>query len=112
MHWIKKLAAVAVATSLAVAGIGYGLAWQGRAACGDDMFADIQQRGVVGTGLYGTPEPLVRADVSTRVAGPFVVTVHYLVPRDLHGTGHWLRCSVGPFHRHLDLDTVETREHI
>jgi len=107
MRWIKVAAAVGVTIALGIGGIGYGLAWRAQAACGDDMFADIQQRGVLGTRLDGSPQTLVRDDVWTRVVSPFKVEVHYMVPRDLHGTHYQLRCSVGPFRHHLDLDAVK-----
>lgn len=114
MDAMQKGFMLVAALAFAVA-TGYLTAWSHLDDCADEALRRVEEDGVTGLDMRGRDVQVMREDVVSFIAGPFLVDTQLLVPHDLHGSIHSTRFLVLPwgFHRLSDevVDLVLEQRH-
>lgn len=115
MHTARTVTASTVTALALVVATGYATAWSHLDDCANEVFHRTQADKVGGRDMRGRKVPVVRKDVVSSIAGPFLVETQLFVPHDLHGSIHSARFLVLPwgFHRLSGevVDLVLERQH-
>ncbi len=85
---IRKAALVTIAVAALTLAIGYGLAKAAIPRCTQVTLQELKSKNVHGIGIDGKRVPTEELTVTVEVRWPFVVSVSYFVPFDLHRSRH------------------------
>ena len=94
---IRKIVFAVLAITIAIFVAGYGLAKAAIPGCVQDTSLEMKSKNIRGMRFGGEIVPPEKLKIVAEVRWPFVVSVFYFVPFDLHSSTHENRYIVLPW---------------